>query len=628
MHRFSRIITLLACAWSLAAQDEPRKAPDPVQWTLDIEPAAVAPGGKVLAKFKATIEPGWHLYSTTTPPGPNPTKIGLADNPKATLARLFQQKPEKKFDPVQGNEQESYDREAAFLLEVDIAGDAPTGELELAAEARYQACSDKVCLRLKRKSAAAKVKVDPGARAAAPTIPDGFDPAKSATAPPAGKAAASPVVTQTNTEPLGAFLIGAFGWGLAAVITPCVFPMIPMTMSVFLRHEKGAAFHGLVFCLGIIVFFTAIGLAVTAILGPFGANQLGSNPWVNGVIALVFFALGLSMLGAFELTLPSGMLTKMHEASGGGGVTGTLLMGLTFALTSFACVGPFVGTLLAASVQGERFRPLAGMATFATGLALPFFLLSLFPSYMKKLPRSGSWLPRVKTVMGFIILAWMFYYLSNVDRVTHTDLLTRERFLAIWVVLFAMPGLYLLGFLRMEGADRDDHLGAGRVIVGSAFLAFALSLIPGMFGAPLGDLEPYVPAAAAQPGGAAGASASGGLEWMKDDYKGALAKAKQEGKPVFVSFTGYACTNCKWMKRNMLPRPAIASVLKNMVLVELYTDGTDAASLENQKLQESQFHNTAIPQYAILDSDGTVKASLVGLEKDEQKYLAFLNSAR
>lgn len=622
------IIILLACAWGVAAQDEPRKPQDPAQWTLSVQPGAVAPGGKVLARLQAKLEPGWHLYSTTTPPGPIPTKIGLVENPKAKLARLFQQTPEKKQDPVQGNLQETYENEAAFLLEIDVAADAAPGDLELTAEARYQACSDKVCLRLKRKTAAATVKVDPGARAAAPVIPAGFDAVGAG-----GENAAKPVsggtavaVTQSGSEPLGAFLLGAFGWGLAAVLTPCVFPMIPMTMSVFLRHEKGAAFHGLVFSLGIIVFFTAIGLAVTAVLGPFGANQLGSNPWVNSVIALVFLALGLSMLGAFELTLPSGMLTKMHEASSGSGTGATLIMGLTFALTSFACVGPFVGTLLAASVQGEKLRPLAGMATFATGLSLPFFLLSLFPSYLKKLPRSGNWLPRIKTVMGFVILALMFYYLSNVDRVTHTDILTRERFLAIWVVLFAMPGLYLLGWLRMEGSSGEETLGTARVVAGTAFLAFSLSLIPGMFGAQLGDLEPYVPAAAAQPGG--GGSAQAGLEWMKDDYPGALAKAKQEGKPLFVSFTGYACTNCKWMKRNMLPRPEIAAELKKMVLVELYTDGTDAASLANQKLQESQFHNTAIPQYAILDGEGTLKASLTGLEKDQQKFLSFLTSVK
>jgi thiol:disulfide interchange protein DsbD len=624
MFRFVRFSLSFAAALTLAAQEEPRKTPDPIQWSLEVESGAAAPGGKVLAKLQAAIEPGWHLYSTTTPPGPIPTRIGLAENPNAKLARLFQQKPARSFDPVQGSEQESYERQATFLLEIEIAAGAPPGELELVAETRYQACSDKVCLRLKRKGASAKLRIDPGAGTAAPAIPAGFEPARIADRPAAAAPETPVVVTKSAGEPLGAFLIAAFGWGLAAVITPCVFPMIPMTMSVFLRHEKGAALHGLVFSIGIVVFFTAIGLAVTAILGPFGANQLGSNPWVNGVIALVFFALGLSMLGAFELTLPSGMLTRMHEASSSGGAAGTLLLGLTFALTSFACVGPFVGTLLAASVQGEKLRPLAGMATFAAGLSFPFFLLSLFPSYLKKLPRSGSWLPRVKTVMGFIILAWMFYYLSNVDRVTHTDLLTRERFLAIWVVLFAMPGLYLLGFLRMEGADSGEHLGVGRVLAGVAFLAFSASLIPGMFGTPLGDLEPYVPAPSAQ----TAAASQSGLEWMKDDYKGALAKAKQSGKRVFVSFTGYACTNCKWMKRNMLPKPEIAAVLQNMVLVELYTDGTDAASVENQKLQESRFHNTAIPQYAIVDSDGALKASFVGLERNPQKFLQFLNSAQ
>ncbi len=617
-------VSILAGAALLAAQDDPpRKAPDPVSWTASVEPAAVAPGGKVLLRFTGALEPGWHIYSTTTAPGPIPTTVGLVENPRARVARTFQKAPEKKFDPVQGNEQESYYKEAVFLIEAEIDGSAPAGALELTAEARYQACSETVCLRLKRKTAAVTVKVDLAARAAAIAIPDGFEPARAGGAP---AKAATPAVTTSSApaESFGAFLLGALGWGLAAVFTPCVFPMIPITMSFFLNREKGAAFHGIVFCLGIVVFFTAIGLAVTAIVGPFGANQLGSNPWVNGLIAAVFLAFGLSMLGAFEITLPSGLLTRMHQASDGGGVAGTLLMGLTFSLTSFACVGPFVGTLLAASVQGEKLRPAAGMAAFAAGLSLPFFVLSLFPSYMKKLPRSGGWLPRVKVVMGWIILAWMFYYLSNVDRVTHTDFFTRERFLAIWVVLFAMPGLYLLGFLRMDGIKTDEEMGPGRAVAGCAFLAFALSLVPGMFGTPLGELEPYVPASTAP---AAQGAPSAGLEWMKDDYKGALAKAKAENKRLFVSFTGYACTNCKWMKRNMFVRPEIAGVLKSMVLVELYTDGTDAASQENQKLQDAQFKNSAIPQYAILDAEGNLRASHVGLEKDQAKFLAFLNSA-
>src|SRR6185369_4222847 len=279
----------------------------------------------------------------------------------------------------------------------------------------------------------------------------------------------------------------------------CVFPMIPITMSFFLNKESGSRKEGIfqaaLFCLGIVVLFSGIGFLTTTLLGPFGVVQLGSSPWVNAFIAVVFLVFGLSLLGAFEITLPSSMLTKLDGASQRGGFVGTLLMGLTFSLTSFACIGPFVGPLLAAAAQSGGARPLIGMATFATGLATPFFLLAVFPGFLKRLPRSGGWLPRVKVVMGFVVLAWMLKYVASVDQVLQWNFLTRERFLAAWVILFAMAGLYLLGFLRLEGVKKDEPLGLGRLLTGIAFLVFALSLVPGMSGGKLGDLDAYVPLA-------------------------------------------------------------------------------------------------------------------------------------
>lgn len=421
------------------------------------------------------------------------------------------------------------------------------------------------------------------------------------------------------------FMLVAFGFGLAAIFTPCVFPMIPITVSYFLNRPAGARARSIadavLFCLGIVVLFSVLGLVTTAILGPFGIVQLGSNVWVNTFIAAVFLVFGLSLLGAFEITIPSGVLTRLDRASQGGGVAGTLLMGLTFSLTAFACVGPFVGTLLAASVSGGGVKPLAGMVSFATGLATPFFFLALFPSYLKRLPKSGGWLERVKVVMGFLVLAAMFKYLSSIDQVMQWGLLTRERFLAAWIVIFALAGLYLLGFLRLHGAKPDESIGMARLLTGAALLIFAISLLPGMFGAPLGELDAYVPAAATS--GTAGARGDS-LVWMKNQYREALDKARQENKRVLVSFTGYACTNCHWMKANMFPRPEIASAMKDYVLVELYTDGTDAASGQNQALQSAKFSTVAIPFYAILDPDEKVIATFPGLTRDAAEFLRFL----
>src|SRR5207248_855236 len=339
------------------------------------------------------------------------------------------------------------------------------------------------------------------------------------------------------------------------------------------------------------------------LLGPFGIVQLGSNPWVNGFITLLFIVFGLSLLGAFEITIPSAVLTRLNNSAGQGGFVGSLLMGLTFSLASFACVGPFVGTLLAASVSGGKTRPLIGMVSFATGLALPFFLLALFPSYLKRMPRAGGWMARIKVVMGFIILAASLKYLSSLDQVLQWGVLTRERFLAAWIVLFALPGLYLLGLLRMEGIKQDEPLGIGRLLPGAALLIFAISLVPGMTGGKLGDLDAYVPLAAQD---STGGAVAGGLAWMKNQYREALDRARREGKLVLINFTGYACTNCHWMKANMFTRPEIAQAMKDFVLVELYTDGTDAESDANQKVQLDRFQTVAIPYYAILDADEKV----------------------
>jgi thiol:disulfide interchange protein len=399
-------------------------------------------------------------------------------------------------------------------------------------------------------------------------------------------------------------------------------------MSYFLNQQsgekRGGVAQAVVFCLGIIVLFSGLGLLVTAVLGPVGVKQLGSNPWVNGFIAALFLAFGLSLLGAFEITIPSFILTKLNQSSNAGGFVGTLLMGLTFALSSFACVGPFVGTLLAASVGQGRARPLVGMVVFAAGLALPFFLLALFPSYLKRLPRSGGWLARVKVVMGFVILAASLKYLSSVDQVLQWGFLTRERFLAAWIVLFGMAGLYLLGFVRLEGVKSDENMGLGRLLTGMALLIFAVSLWPGMSGGKLGLFDAYVPAAAETSAG----PASNELVWLKDRYNDALDQARREHKLVFVDFTGYACANCHWMRANILSRPEIVAVLRNFVLLELYTDGSDAASEANSKLQLDKTGTVALPLYVILDPDGKVLDKFEGATTDAAAYLAWLDKSR
>jgi thiol:disulfide interchange protein DsbD len=590
-----------------------------VTWTLTADPAA--PGGKTLLHAAGKVDPGWHIYSASSPAG-IPTSFQVGPESIIESTRTLQPPPQRAFDKNFGSDTETYESGVTFLVELQLKKDAPPGPADLAVKIRYQTCNDTQCVP-SRYSGTAALNITPGA--ASPVIPAGFSEAK----PPASGGETTPASTPQE-QGIGTFLLVAFGFGLASIFTPCVFPMIPITMSFFLNRQssgkKDGVTQAVVFCLGIIVLFSGIGLLITALLGPFGVVQLGSNPWVNGFISALFIAFGLSLLGAFEITIPSSILTRLNRSTEKGGFGGTLLMGLTFSLASFACVGPFVGTLLAASVGNGGTRPLIGMVTFAAGLALPFFLLALFPSYLKRMPRAGGWMSRVKVVMGFVILAASLKYLSSLDQVLRWNVLTRDRFLAAWIVLFAMAGLYLLGFLRLEGIKPEDRMGLGRLLTGMAFLIFAISLVPGMLGGRLGDLDAYVPPSD-NPGALGGGSSQTALVWMKNQYREALDRARREGKLVFVNFTGYACANCHWMKANMFTRPEIASALSKFVLVDLYADGTDAASEENQKLEQTKFNTVAEPYYAILDPDEKVIATFPGLTKDPAEFQAFLAKA-
>jgi thiol:disulfide interchange protein len=628
---------LLVCFFALASLAG--AAEDPVQWTLAFDAKSAAPGSHVLGKLTGTIQPHWHVYSMTTPPGgPNPTTAGIADNPAVAGFKIYQAKPVRKLDPSFGIDTETFADQYVLLFDIELKKDAAAGPVDIAANVRYQSCNDTICLPPKKKSATASLTVDASAKSQVIIIPSGYAPLPT---PVFGGASSSSVAPSTQTAPtpanppadaggFGLFLLTAFAAGIAAIFTPCVFPMIPFTVSYFVNRQSGSKTHGvlqaLAFCLGIVVFFTGIGALLKLLVGSAGVVQLGNSPWVNGFIGALFVVFGLSLLGAYELTLPSGLLTKLNQASEGGGYFGSLLMGLTFTLTSFACIGPFMGSLLAGSVQGGGLQPVLGMAAFSSGLAAPFFLLALFPSFLQRMPKSGGWLMRVKVVLGFVVLAIAMKYLSSADQILQTDWISREMFLACWVVLFALPGLYLLGFLRLEGIKPEDPLGVGRVLVAAVFLTFSISLLPGLFGASLGNVEAFIPVQAKGVALFGGAGAPAAPVWMKNQYKEALAKARAENKLVFINFTGYACTNCHWMKANMFPRPEINGLLKDFVLVDLYTDGTDALSEQNQQLEEKRFGTVAIPFYAILDPDEKTIATFPGLTRKAAEFVTFLKS--
>ncbi len=587
-----------------------------------MDPAIIGRGGTTLLSINATIDPGWHLYAASSPAG-IPASFTLGPSTVVARTTLSQSIPKRAFDPNFNSETETFEGFARFELMIVTRPDAPPGAATLEIAARFQTCNDNTCVP-GRWSGTANLTIDPAMKA---TGIISYHPYGMTEVTPRAPANSSPPPAYSAPQRSWTlFLLAAFGFGLASIFTPCCFPMIPITMSYFLNRESGgrrdAVLQAVVFCLGIIVLFSGLGLLITAALGPVGVVQLGASPWVNGFIAALFIVFSLSLLGAFEITIPSSVLTRLNQASGGGGFAGTLLMGLTYSLASFACVGPFVGTLLAASVSGGGLRPLVGMVTFSTGMALPFFFLALFPAMLKKMPRSGGWLARVKIVLGFVILAASLKYLSAVDQTLGLQWLTRERFLAAWIVLFAMAGFYLLGLLRLEGVKPDEPLKLGRLAVGTAFLIFAVSLVPGMSGGKLGDLDAYVPAPAEH---APASGERGGPAWIKDQYRQALDQARREGKLVFINFTGVACANCHWMEANMLPRPEIAAALERFVLVELFTDRTDPVSEANEKLEETKFGTVAEPYYAIVRPDESMVATFEGRATNAQEFLAFLN---
>lgn len=603
---------------------------DPVRWSLALEPAQAEPGGRAAARLTAVIDDGWHLYSSTTPQGkPIALNLKIADSPAVVAWQAHQPEPTVEFDPNFQMDSEWYEHSVEFFVEIDLA-EGIEGEHLIEANVRYGACDDRQCLPPKRKSAAATLTVAAGAEGQAVVVPENYSAMKLFEAAPAAQSAAPAAVVGDGGQGLFGFALVALSFGLLAILTPCVFPMIPIYMGSFLGAEKtssGAVMRqaGL-FSLGVVVLFTALGAGVSAIAGPFGMSRIGSNVWVNLLIAMVLFAFAASMLGAFEITMPSSVMTAANQRTSGSGAASTLMLSFVFTLASFACTGPFMGSLLAGSLaSGSAVYPVFGMLMFSIGLAAPFFAIALFPSLLGKLPRSGGWLAVTKRTMGLVIFAVGVKYLSTVDQVFGWNLLTRERFLAIWIVLLALAALYLWGVVRLREDAPTEGIGLTRLGAGAAFLILALSLIPGMFGARLGELDAYVPSAKPS-----GLFAAGGMEpavkWIKDDFDGALAEAGASGKPLLVNFTGYSCTNCKWMKTNMFTKPEVEAVLKDLVLVELYTDGLDDVSDRHQQLQISRFNSSTIPFYAVIRPDGTPAGTFAGQTRNVAEFLKFLTS--
>lgn len=427
--------------------------------------------------------------------------------------------------------------------------------------------------------------------------------------------------------------------GGGSLLTPCVFPMVPITVSFFTkRSEKGqgkALRDSIIYSLGIMSTFTAIGVIAAVIGGATGIGDLATNGWVNLFIATVFLVFAFNLFGAYEIQVPTGIMNRLNAKATGSGIGSVLIMGFIFSLTSFTCTVPFVGTALIGLAGGEWFYPIVGMLAFSAVFASPFFILALLPSMMTKLPKSGGWLNNVKVVMGFIEIAAAIKFLSNADLFWQFEIISKELFLAIWILCTIMITVYILGGFKLPHDSPLNGVGSVRIVFSMAFGVLSFWLLLGAFGKPLGELDAFLPpagyAGSGQWAATSGVNPGGGTgnteeKWYKD-YDEAVAAAKESGKNIFIDFTGWQCTNCRWMESNMFPLAESQDMMKDYVKVKLYTDSRKPEDRANKQLQQERFGSIELPLYVLMTPDEKLIATKA-FTRDKQEYLDFLRKGQ
>lgn len=604
--------------------------PDPVKYEITELPEQVKAGEIFNIVIDASIEGDWHLYSVLNDPdaGPFPTEFS-ANSPNFVLAgEVFESEADIEFDPNFEAELGWHSSFARFTIPVAIKTEL-SGSQNLDIQVYYQVCDDRVCLPPKTKSIIAGVEVIGVSDTPFEAAIGGIELENSTE------------IGEDRSYDLGNEGIFSFIWiallaGFAALLTPCVFPMIPLTVSYFSKQDenKKGVGQALFFGFAIIVTFTLIGVILAAVVGVSGAQNFGSNPIVNFMIAIVLIAFAFSLLGMYELQLPHQLTNFLNKKSNeSSGIVGILFMAMTISAVSFSCTAPFVGVVFAATAGGgEWLYPIIGMIGFSAAFASPFVLFAMFPQWLNKLPKSGSWMNVVKVLLGFIELAAAIKFLSNVDLVMGWGLISRPFAIAAWMAIFFVASLYVLGIFVLKHEKKAEYVTTGRLLLALPFLLFSFYLMPGLMGASLGIWDSWLPpkmqtdvsvvGTIAAMGG--GSSSSTGEEGWTEDYEAAVSEAKAEGIPVFIDFTGYTCTNCRAMESNVFPLEEVRDRFDQMKLVKLYTDGGSDAQ-KNQQLQFKLTGNVALPTYVILDpSRETVIAQELGYVSSE-KFISFLD---
>jgi thiol:disulfide interchange protein DsbD len=614
--------------------------------TISTFESAVA-GDEFALQVRADIDPRYHIYGTEPVEGPIPTEVTV-DLPGG-LAKAGPLKAPggvRHFDEGFGVEVTWLSGRVVFEQPIRIV--SAVSEAEIRVRLLYQACTETYCLppktaetvhaiskEVRRRSMGLKKERAPE-REKTLRAEDSSTAATMAPDSEAGKAASEASLQsrldsydKLRGESLWSFIGLALLTGLLALLTPCVFPMIPITVSFFTKYSDAtrvqALRKSLVYVGGIVASFTLFGWLMSLIVGATGAQNFAANVWVNLAIGLLFVAFAMSLFGVFEIRLPAVLVNFSQRHSDTGGNIGILFAGITFTLVSFTCTVQFLGILMVASASGEWFLPIIGMLCFAAAFSAPFFFLSLFPQYLASLPKSGGWLHATKIVMALVELAAAFKFFSNVDLVWDLEFLTRPALLSVWIVLFGLSGFYLLGKIHFSADDQAEQIGFGRTSLAMLFLSLTVYLVYGLFGNPLqADIDSYLPPLEYGRMSVAPRASEANDHWI-ENYDEALRRARQTGRSMFVDFTGKTCTNCRLMEKTMFVREDVRALFDRMILVRLWTDFGERQEF-NQALQQRLVGSVALPFYAVVDPQEHVRARFGGLERDPEVFKAFLRS--
>ncbi len=637
---------------------------DPVKWKTRVEKLSANEFNLV---FEANIEPDWHVYSQFTPEnGPLPLEV-VFDDKKGfkTLGKAVESPYKKQYNDV--FEVDEYYFENKFTIKQKVSVTTAT---KINVTLNYQVCKE-VCINQDKsftfsipktelpKEDVRSIAIDSVSKDTTTVVTTDEASAEPTDLPPTQ---ASKQAAETDRGFLSIFFF-AFISGFAALLTPCVFPMIPMTVSFFTKQSKNRIAgirNAVIYGVSIILIYVALGSVVTAIFGADALNALSTNVWFNLIFFVVLVIFALSFLGAFEIMLPNSWANKVDRQADKGGIIGILFMALALAIVSFSCTGPIVGTLLVEAASKGGMAPVVGMLGFSLALALPFMLFAMFPGWLNSLPKSGGWLNTVKVFLGFLELALAFKFLSNADLVLQLHLLERELFLAIWIAIFGTLALYLFGKISLPHDSQLPYISTGRLSLGLIITAFTLYLIPGLWGAPLKLISGFPPPLmySESPYGV-GSSKSATLETVFpdgaklgphdiiafEDYEKGLAYARSVGKPALVDFTGYACVNCRKMEDYVWSDERVLSILKNeIVLISLYVDdkrelpesekyvsketGKKIRSIGNKwsDFQITRYKSNTQPLYVLIDGDEKMLIESVSYTPNITEYREWLQS--